>query len=226
MTTSTDDKPMTHKPCPFCGNEPIVRGDRVQCDAHTFPLNFDDWDDRAFAFPPTAPQLPDMTESGWTAEQALRFYSEGRHFDVHEGRTRILDTGSVASDALKGMSPEYANMKGLSEPSARGTLYEAIWKYCRVVFYHPTNTLDYPIEHSPHANKNGRLMIEAGLSKLFDLSAPTEEAPPHLSALKRVRAMIRGNQIEHAIVDIQEPDVGLGAWLDRLLDMNKEKSDD
>lgn len=67
------------------------------------------------------PSLPDMTESGWTVEQALRFYSEGRHFDVVDGHTRILDTGAVASDALKGMSHEYAERKGCVASSTRAT---------------------------------------------------------------------------------------------------------
>lgn len=58
--------------------------------------------------------MPDMNESGWTPEQALRFYATGKHFDVVEGRTRILDTGAVASDALKGLSAEYATGKGTS----------------------------------------------------------------------------------------------------------------
>lgn len=53
----------------------------------------------------------------WTPEEALRFYAEGKHFDVVAGRTRILCTGAIASHALKGMSPEYADMKG-SEPNA------------------------------------------------------------------------------------------------------------
>lgn len=40
---------------------------------------------------------------------------------------------------------------------------------------------------------------------------------PEASLLKVVRDMIRGNPIEYAIVDVSEPDVGLGAWLDRHL---------
>ena len=39
---------------------------------------------------------------------------------------------------------------------------------------------------------------------------------PEAGALKVVREMIRGNPIEHAIVNISEPEVGLGAWLDAL----------
>ena len=53
----------------------------------------------------------------WTPEEALRFYAEGKHFDTDNGRTRILCTGAIASHALKGMSQEYADMKG-AEPSA------------------------------------------------------------------------------------------------------------
>ena len=42
-------------------------------------------------------------------------------------------------------------------------------------------------------------------------------ATPHVAALKVVRAMIRGEMIEHAIVDLAEPNVGLGEWLDRRI---------
>lgn len=53
----------------------------------------------------------------WAPEEALRFYAEGKHFDVVAGRTRILCTGAIASHALKGIGGEYADMKGI-EPSA------------------------------------------------------------------------------------------------------------
>lgn len=54
------------------------------------------------------------------AEKALRFYANGGHFDTvrvdgdpeGEKRTRIIDTGATASDALKSISPIYAEMKG------------------------------------------------------------------------------------------------------------------
>ena len=54
------------------------------------------------------------------AEQALRFYERGQHFDTvrvdgdPEGlkRTRIIDTGAIASGALKQISEEYRSMKG------------------------------------------------------------------------------------------------------------------
>ncbi|MHA6837626.1 hypothetical protein [Ralstonia pseudosolanacearum] len=48
----------------------------------------------------------------WTPEEALRWYAAGKHFDTVNGRTRILDTGAIASHALKRTSPEYHAMKG------------------------------------------------------------------------------------------------------------------
>jgi hypothetical protein len=61
--------------------------------------------------PATAP--PPLERDEWTPQQALEFYAAGRHFDVVNGRTRILDTGAIASDALKQISADYASMKGL-----------------------------------------------------------------------------------------------------------------
>jgi hypothetical protein len=84
---------------------------------------------RAFAAaPPTAKQSiepPDMCESGWTPEQALRFYAAGKHFDVVDNLTRILDNGAVASDALKGMSAQYAAGKGLPLNDSEGIDWKA-----------------------------------------------------------------------------------------------------
>jgi len=48
----------------------------------------------------------------WTPEDALRFYAESKHFDIVDGRTRILDTGGIASNALKCMNVNYARLKG------------------------------------------------------------------------------------------------------------------
>lgn len=36
-------------------------------------------------------------------------------------------------------------------------------------------------------------------------------------ALRTAREMIRGQQIEHALVDLGQPDLGLGAYLDWVL---------
>lgn len=61
---------------------------------------------------------PPLEREEWTPQQALEFYAAGRHFDVVNGRTRILDTGAIASDALKQLSAGYAEMKGLEPASA------------------------------------------------------------------------------------------------------------
>lgn len=53
-----------------------------------------------------------LGKSDWTPAEALQFYAAGQHFDVVAGRTRILDTGAIASNALKHVSIEYAEMKG------------------------------------------------------------------------------------------------------------------
>lgn len=53
----------------------------------------------------------------WTPEEALRLYAEGKHFDTDRGRTRILDTGAIASNALKHASLPYLEMKGDAELS-------------------------------------------------------------------------------------------------------------
>jgi len=60
--------------------------------------------------PPDVIAAFDRTD--WTQEEALRWYAAGKHFDTVNGRTRILDTGSIASNALKRTSPEYHAMKG------------------------------------------------------------------------------------------------------------------
>jgi hypothetical protein len=54
----------------------------------------------------------DIERSDWTSEEALRWYAAGKHFDTVNGRTRIIDTGAVASNALKHTSVGYHAMKG------------------------------------------------------------------------------------------------------------------
>lgn len=56
-----------------------------------------------------------LERTDWTPEEALRWYAEGKHFDVVDARTRIIDTGSVASNALKHLSLDYLEMKGDAE---------------------------------------------------------------------------------------------------------------
>ncbi|ENU0104981.1 TPA: hypothetical protein ACQ491_000349 [Pseudomonas aeruginosa] len=57
----------------------------------------------------------DLERSDWTPEDALRWYAAGKHFDTVNGRTRIIDTGAVASNALKHLSLPYLEMKGDAE---------------------------------------------------------------------------------------------------------------
>ncbi|PNE59848.1 hypothetical protein A8H39_01495 [Paraburkholderia fungorum] len=54
----------------------------------------------------------DLERSDWMSEEALRWYADGKHFDVVNGRTRILDTGAIASAALKRVNAGYHAMKG------------------------------------------------------------------------------------------------------------------
>ncbi|EPK5948658.1 hypothetical protein L4513_001913 [Pseudomonas aeruginosa] len=57
----------------------------------------------------------DLERSNWTPEEALRWYAQGNHFDAVGGRTRIIDTGAIASNALKHLSLTYLEMKGDAE---------------------------------------------------------------------------------------------------------------
>ena len=54
----------------------------------------------------------DIERVDWTQKEALRFYADGKHFDVVDGATRIIDTGAIASNALKHADTDYATMKG------------------------------------------------------------------------------------------------------------------
>lgn len=54
----------------------------------------------------------DLERVDWTPKEALRFYADGKHFDVLDGATRIIDTGAIASNALKHANINYATMKG------------------------------------------------------------------------------------------------------------------
>lgn len=58
-----------------------------------------------------------LERTDWTPEEALRWYAAGKHFDTQGGRTRIIDTGAVASNALKHLSLSYLGMKGDAELS-------------------------------------------------------------------------------------------------------------
>lgn len=56
--------------------------------------------------------VDDLERVDWTPKEALRFYADGKHFDVVNGATRIIDTGAIASNALKHADIDYATMKG------------------------------------------------------------------------------------------------------------------
>jgi hypothetical protein len=73
--------------------------------------------ERGEAHPIETSVAHDLERSDWTPEDALRFYAAGRHYDtVPNGdgtsSTRILDTGAIASNALKELSRSYAESKG------------------------------------------------------------------------------------------------------------------
>jgi len=59
----------------------------------------------------------DLERSEWTPLEALQWYATGKHFDVVGGRTRIIDTGAVASNALKHASLDHLELKGDAELS-------------------------------------------------------------------------------------------------------------
>jgi hypothetical protein len=57
-------------------------------------------------------------DTPWTPKEALQFYSDGKHFDTVNGRTRILDAGAIASNALKRFGLDRMELKGDSELAA------------------------------------------------------------------------------------------------------------
>lgn len=59
----------------------------------------------------------DLERSDWTPEEALRWYAAGKHFDTFDNHTRIIDTGAVASNALKHASLSHLELKGDAELS-------------------------------------------------------------------------------------------------------------
>lgn len=103
LSASAEHKPFRTPDCPECA---CVQDGNCLC----IPS--------APSAEPSAPTpMPSYMEAAcdkfdWTPEEALRFYAEGKHFDTDRGRTRILCTGAIASHALKGMSNEYADLKG------------------------------------------------------------------------------------------------------------------
>lgn len=136
----------------------------------------------------------DLERSDWAPLEALQWYAAGKHFDVADGRTRIIDTGAVASNALKHASLAYLELKGdaeLSELRAalsaqksahvsvpecklgiRGRAYDAP-SVCRAYTYteQPNNDHACKLGKSASAVKAGGDYIDAGLSLLEQLQA-------------------------------------------------------
>ncbi|RUF31667.1 hypothetical protein IPC1132_10985 [Pseudomonas aeruginosa] len=123
--------------CRDCGSRLMVRG---VCSIYCPKCVYEGLDDRAkrstspenveavlvavsrAALEQPSPDAPyaddiaaDLERSDWTPEDALRWYAAGKHFDTTNGRTRIIDTGAVASNALKHLSLPYLEMKGDAE---------------------------------------------------------------------------------------------------------------
>ncbi|WP_313117915.1 hypothetical protein [Ectopseudomonas guguanensis] len=136
----------------------------------------------------------DLERSDWAPLEALQWYAAGNHFDVADGRTRIIDTGAVASNALKHASLAYLELKGdaeLSELRAalsaqksahvsvpecklgiRGRAYDAP-SVCRAYTYteQPNNDHAWKLGKAASAVKAGGDYIDAGLSLLEQLQA-------------------------------------------------------
>lgn len=96
--------------------QPYMRDERIGWDTHIVTIDgygVAGFTDGPVEEPPPTP--PSLEREEWTPQQALEFYAAGRHFDVVNGRTRIIDTGAIASDALKQLSAEYAQLKGLDQ---------------------------------------------------------------------------------------------------------------
>ncbi|MFY8385483.1 hypothetical protein ACOWPS_20470 [Pseudomonas aeruginosa] len=95
----------------------------------------------------------DLERSDWTPEDAMRWYAAGKHFDTVNGRTRIIDTGAVASNALKHLSLPYLEMKGdaeltelrkaMAQPSPTTDSRPAEWSS-----YDPTWVVDFIRDNS------------------------------------------------------------------------------
>lgn len=76
-----------------------------------------------------APGIVEALErSDWTPEEALRWYAAGNHFDTFDNRTRIIDTGAIASNALKHASLQHLELKGDAELSELRAEVEALRK--------------------------------------------------------------------------------------------------
>lgn len=152
-----------------CANNPVDIALKAQAQQWPFP----GWEVQH----PIDPEVSaELERSDWTPEEALRWYAAGRHYDtVPNGdgtrSARILDTGAVASNALKSLSREYAESKGDVALLERA----AVAQQEPVMIYHGDCVLDCG-EHGHH-NVELLKMIPAG-SLLYTHPAQQEAAQP------------------------------------------------
>lgn len=65
---------------------------------------------------PIPPELAAQLErTDWTPEEALRFYADQKNYDIAGSHVRMIDTGAIASNALKHLSVARLEMKGDAE---------------------------------------------------------------------------------------------------------------
>lgn len=113
--------------CPCCkGTGRMVRDPDIGTDQECFCCNGSGQDSDAILVPEYFDAACDKTD--WTPREALEFYAAGKHFDTPNGATRILDTGTIASNALKHSSLDYLEMKGDAELSELREQHAAMTK--------------------------------------------------------------------------------------------------
>lgn len=81
-------------------------------------------------------------------------------------------------------------------------------------------TFDEWFEIQPHPAMSEQEIAEMRRDYKYAWDAALKHARPEaraIEALQTVREMIRGQQIEHRVVNLDHPDIGLGQWLDSLL---------
>lgn len=68
------------------------------------------------AIAPIPPELAAQLErTDWTPEEALLFYADQKNYDIAGSHVRMIDTGAIASNALKHLSVARLEMKGDAE---------------------------------------------------------------------------------------------------------------
>lgn len=145
---------------------------------------------------PIAPDVAaELERSDWTPEEALRWYAAGRHYDtVPNGdgtsSARILDNGAVASNALKAISRQYAELKGdvalLEAPQA--TQEPMFWvRLCRDGLY------EGPVHHKSVGGKMLRDEKPDAWTPLY--THPARKPLPPMTAIKLVLGVSKNRDI-------------------------------